>query len=105
MSFEDFWEAYDYKVGRKKASLLYSKLSDADRELISEHVPFYVRSTPDKQFRKHPTTYLNGEHWHDEIPGKRAYSYGEVIAIHNDPRDPRVMSDFEINDQKQWLHR
>jgi hypothetical protein len=27
----------------------------------------YVKSTPDKQFRKDPTTYLNGKHWKDEI--------------------------------------
>ena len=30
-------------------------------------MPLYVNSTPDKQFRKHPLTYLNNRGWEDEI--------------------------------------
>ena len=35
--------------------------------MIGLHVQNYVDSTPDKQFRKDPTTYLNNECWNDEI--------------------------------------
>ena len=31
------------------------------------HVPLYLKST-NPTYRKHPTTYLNGEHWNDDIP-------------------------------------
>lgn len=27
----------------------------------------YVKSTPDKQFRKNPQTWLNGQCWNDEV--------------------------------------
>jgi len=32
-----------------------------------EHVPKYVESTPDKNYRKNALTYINGKHWQDEI--------------------------------------
>ena len=35
-----------------------------------EHLPHYIKSTPDKQFRKHPSTYLNNQGWFDEIINK-----------------------------------
>ena len=32
-----------------------------------DYLPGYIQSKPDKQFRKHPTTFLNNEGWKDEI--------------------------------------
>jgi len=36
-------------------------------ELLFIHVPKYVLSTPDKKYRKAPTTYLNNKSFNDEI--------------------------------------
>jgi predicted metallopeptidase len=66
-TFEDFWQAYDYKKSKKKAQQKWNRLSVDEKIAIMEHVPMYIKSTPDKQYRKHPTTYLNGECWEDEI--------------------------------------
>jgi hypothetical protein len=44
-----------------------SKLTEKEKELIWGHVPKYVLSTPDKQYRKNPETYLNNKCWNDEI--------------------------------------
>jgi len=65
--FEDFWIAYDKKVGRDKVEKKWDKLSLGEKEEIMEHVPAYVASTPEKKYRKQPMTYLNGKHWQDEI--------------------------------------
>ena len=71
LSFDDFWEMYDRRTGsKKKCQEKYSKISEEDRQKIKRHVPKYVSSTPDKQFRKHPLTYLNQESWNDEIIGE-----------------------------------
>ena len=67
LSFSQFWDMYDKKIGMKKCSDKYAKISESDRSIIKEHVPRYVASTTDKKFRKNPLTYLNGEHWNDEI--------------------------------------
>jgi hypothetical protein len=67
-TFEDFWNLYDRKAG--KISVLkkkFDKLPQATKEKIMENLPAYIRSTPDKQFRKLPATYLNNDSWNDEI--------------------------------------
>jgi hypothetical protein len=70
--FDTFWNLYDKKEGYKKAQAKWMKLPIETMQLIIQKVPSYVQSTPDKQFRKLPLTYLNGEHWNDEIINKPA---------------------------------
>ncbi|WP_298737403.1 YdaU family protein [uncultured Psychrobacter sp.] len=68
LPFDDFWNAYDYKKGglvKPKAKWL--SLSIETQKLIMAHVPDYVKSTPNKSYRKYPMTYLNNEGWLDEI--------------------------------------
>lgn len=89
-SFEIFWEAYGKRRDRSKCERRFKNLSKAEREAIFAHVPKYVASTPEIQYRKNPLTYLNGKCWEDEdlppvtgggkveptengIPGQRKY--------------------------------
>ena len=68
IEFEKFWNLYNYKVGSKSKVLKkWESLTDLDRGMIMEHLPHYIKSTPDKQFRKHPASYLNNQGWFDEI--------------------------------------
>ena len=66
-SFEDWWNMYDKKRGKKKAQAKWNKLSKADQVACLLATPAYVASTPDVQYRLDPLTYLNGERWNDEI--------------------------------------
>ncbi len=65
--FSDFWNIYDKKKDTAKCEKKWSSLTDNERELIMAHIPAYVKSTPDKKYRKNPMTYLNGKCWLDEI--------------------------------------
>lgn len=65
--FERFWNLYDKKEGRKDCERKFNKLKPSDIEKIFQTLPDYIASTPDKKFRKLPETYLNGEHWNDEV--------------------------------------
>lgn len=67
ISFDDFWNTYDKKKDTAKCEKKWSSLTDNERELIMAHIPAYVKSTPDKKYRKNPMTYLNGKCWLDEI--------------------------------------
>lgn len=67
LSFSDFWNAYDKKADKVKCENRYKKLSHSDILKIKEVLPFYLKSTPDRQFRKNPLTWLNGKCWNDEI--------------------------------------
>lgn len=75
-TFQDFWDAYAYKKGRKKAEEKWNKLKPKEKVACVRAVPAYVAntvipgSTSDgtrKQYRMHPLTYLNGARWEDEI--------------------------------------
>ena len=65
--FDIFWKTYAKPEGKKKASDKFLILPQKDVDKILLVVKNYVSSTPDKKYRKHPTTWLNGEHWNDEI--------------------------------------
>lgn len=66
-TFNQFWDLYDKKVGREMCENKWAKISQSDREKIMLHVPEYVESTPNKQYRKNPHSYLNQKSWNDEI--------------------------------------
>jgi len=66
--FELFWNIYDKKIGEKdKIYMKFCNLTDEDRKIIKESLPTYIKSTPDKKFRKNPQTYLRQRSWLDEI--------------------------------------
>ncbi len=65
--FAEFWDLYGKKSDSAKCKAKFSKLSKGDIELIFEKLPDYIKSPPDKQYRKNPITWLNGKCWNDEI--------------------------------------
>jgi hypothetical protein len=67
--FEEWWKLFDYKKSKSKAKVSWKRHVKNKElvEVIMNHTKQYVASTPDKQYRKHPTTYLNGHSWNDEI--------------------------------------
>jgi hypothetical protein len=69
-SFDEWWNMYQKKRGRKKAEAKWNKLTDAQKIDCVMATPAYVVSTPDIQYRKDPITYLNNESWNDEIINK-----------------------------------
>ena len=68
--FDLVWSMYG-KKGNKKTSLAkFNKLKDSNKKLMAHHLPKYIDSTPDKQFRKNLETYINQECWNDEVIDK-----------------------------------
>lgn len=66
--FDEFWNLYDKKRGDiEKLKKQWSKISKSEREKIKTYLPEYIKSTPDKQFRKDPSTFINQKAWNDEI--------------------------------------
>jgi len=68
--FIDWWNIYGKKIDTKNCRDRFMKLSISEIEYILDHTKKYVQSTPDKQFRKNPLTYLNRRSWDDEIEFK-----------------------------------
>lgn len=79
--FENFWNLYDKKRGDKnKIAKKFNSLTTKEKETIFATLPDYIRSTPDKKFRKDPSTYLNNKSWQDEIIITNQTNYKNGIA-------------------------
>lgn len=65
--FNLFWNKYNKKLNLKDSKKKFLSLKQEQIDKIIEVVDNYVLSTPDIKYRKHPTTWLNGECWNDEI--------------------------------------
>lgn len=70
--FDYWWKLYDLKVGKEKCMKKWATLNEQEKAECIAATPAYVRSTPDKKFRKRPLTYLNGKCWNDEIITRNA---------------------------------
>lgn len=68
--FDEFWNLYGKKTDSAKCKAKFSKLTELEINAIFEKLPLYIQSTPDKQYRKNPITWLNGKCWNDEIEMK-----------------------------------
>lgn len=89
-TFDEFWNAYAYKKGRKKAEEKWNKLKPKEKVACMKAVPAYVENTmipgsastgTKKQFRMHPLTYLNGARWEDEIYPVQSYEQQRAINL------------------------
>lgn len=65
--FNQWWNAYDKKVGKDACIKAWARMSQIDKEKCLMATPAYVQATPDKAFRKDPLTYLHRKGWEDEI--------------------------------------
>lgn len=89
-TFDEFWNAYAYKKGRKKAEEKWNRLKPKEKVACMKAVPAYVKNTMipgsastgiKKQFRMHPLTYLNGARWEDEIYPVQSYEQQRAIDL------------------------
>ena len=76
--FAEFWDLYGKKTDSSKCKAKFSKLTSTEIVLIFTNLPLYIKSTPDKQYRKNPITWLNGKCWNDEIMQQA----GQAQSVH-----------------------
>tara|TARA_R100000306_G_scaffold60680_1_gene61279 strand:- start:169 stop:666 length:498 start_codon:yes stop_codon:yes gene_type:complete len=68
--FNDFWDRYDKKINRDDCIKKWKKLSISDMQDAIKIVDIYVKSTPNKQYRKNPATWIYQKGWRNEVIGK-----------------------------------
>jgi hypothetical protein len=74
LSFEHVWELYERKGNKKTSKQRWANLKNHCREAALKHIPLYVKSTPDLQFRKNFEVYINKEAWNDKIVERQPVS-------------------------------
>jgi len=65
--FAEFWDLYGKKTDSSKCKAKFSRLAKSEIQLLFANLPAYIKSTPDKQYRKNPITWLNGKCWNDDV--------------------------------------
>ena len=88
-TFDKFWDIYDNKKSRDKCLKKWISLPAQDRANIMKALPAYIKSTPERQYRKHPVTYLNQKCWNDTI-----YTEGDKKVVYTEP-EPTKVSDYK----------
>ena len=66
-----FYTLYDKKVDRPTARKAFLNLSLTDMGKAIKAVEKYVEATPDKKYRKNPTTWINKRSWENEVVSKK----------------------------------
>lgn len=96
-SFDDFWNAYDKKVERAETEKKWLKLTQTEKEKIMSHVARYVVATPNSQYRKNPTTYLNQKTYLDEIVIPQSNGSTTKLSAADKHRESVIKAVNEIN--------
>ncbi|RZK65073.1 MAG: hypothetical protein EOO85_28830, partial [Pedobacter sp.] len=74
-TFEEFWNTYPIKVGKKDSVLKWKSISQLSKLKIKETLNDFINHKPFERYSlPHPKTYLNTERWNDVIPRKAASS-------------------------------
>lgn len=83
-SFDRVWNLYDKRVGDKdKLRKKWEKLSPKDKHDIFDYIPKYLKSQPEKKFRKNFETFINNRSWGDEIITSKALGSHPATEIIN----------------------
>ena len=66
-TFSLFWDLYPKKANKKNSKAKFSKLSKKDQLSAIEFLKKKPFAGTDTQYVPHPTTFINGARWEDEI--------------------------------------
>jgi hypothetical protein len=95
--FSEFWELYPRKVNKKKAQDKYYKLmkDKVAHTLIVDGLKTYIKyirqNDVKPEYIKHPTTWLNGECWNDELEVETATPVPAYLRSSNEKRMSKPM--------------
>lgn len=92
--FDEWWDAYDLKKNRKGALAIWKrrKLDNLADELIADAIHRHANDGGWKRgYQPHPTTYLNGDRWNDELTQARSGANGTPVRETAHERSQRII--------------
>lgn len=64
--FEEFWELYGVKKGKKRAFQKWRRLTESEKEKIMRNVPVFLTHFSSEEYTPRPRKYLVNEYWNDQ---------------------------------------
>ena len=69
--FSDFYKLYPNKKGKENARVMWSRLTEKERELahagLIRYIAYWKQKAIEKQFLPHPATWLHQKRWEDDL--------------------------------------
>ena len=69
--FSDFYKLYPNKKGKENARIMWSRLTEKERELahagLIRYIAYWKQKEIEKQFLPHPATWLHQKRWEDDL--------------------------------------
>ncbi|OAJ35334.1 helix-turn-helix domain-containing protein [Piscirickettsia salmonis] len=111
--FDEFWKAYPIKKDKRRARNIWvkKKLDDIGDEIISHVKQAKINDQGwIDGFVPHPSTYLNGERWNDEIIKQKGNqhagnlnTYQQFNAINQQLENPEYAAEIERQIEENFL--
>ena len=83
--FIKFWDSYPRKINKKRALVIFKRLSGSEKEKAVEGAAAYTKhiklNKVSEQYVMHPSTFLNGENWEDYIHGQLEAIRPEMFRV------------------------
>ena len=102
--FKQFWEQYPRKTDKRKAEAAFIRLKPSD-ELVAQMIAALERQKQSDQWTRdggrfipHPTTWLNGRRWEDEIEAPRPPQNPTQGARKSEPEEKPRFGNFDVKD-------
>ena len=69
--FQDFYKLYPNKKGKENARVMWTRLSEKERELahsgLVRYIAYWKHKEIEKQFLPHPATWIHQKRWEDDL--------------------------------------
>lgn len=69
--FEDLWLMYERKGSKAKAKKEFAKLSEDEIVIMRQHIPAYLQSRPEKQYRQDMERYIKHKTFNTVVYGRQ----------------------------------
>jgi hypothetical protein len=100
--FNDFWNLYSKKVGKKPCEILFKKLKLDVRKQIISILPAWKKQFKNLQFLPDPLTFLKNERWNDEIINNQNNASKYPMEWSQQFQD--TLSGQDLSNYYKWLH-
>lgn len=90
-AFEDLWLLYERKGSKANAKKEFAKLSEAEIELMRHHIPAYLESRPERQYRQDFERYIKHKTFNSVV-----YSKANIVLF-----DPEATNTSATHEEPQ----
>lgn len=100
--FSDFYKLYPNKKSKETARVMWTRLSEKERELahawLIRYIAYWKQKEIEKQFLPHPATWLHQKRWEDDLSD----SVTPINTLQVERAKKEIDEDKKIEEDRLW---